>query len=652
MENKDINKVLKKIEDSYGVRIRKLNDFKEQVDSIPSGSLILDEALGVGGYPRGRLVEVYGEFSSGKCVSANSYLFTEEGLLTLKELNPSLKNQTFKELKISLLTNKFLAKSKYIYNDGFKRSLKIFTESGFELIGSLETTKVMVLSGEGLRWVPLKDLKIGDVILIGKEGNVFGKTKIKKSLKQIYEWGKSYGKSFNNKKFPIEIRKAPKEQVIAFLGGLIESVGSIYESCLFFSLPEEWIKIIQLFFLDLGIVSYRKVLINSHLNTLFVIKNNLIRFKLIFNKYCKFCKDIVSSEGLEMIPFGWILMEKFKKFIKPDYRMDLSRKNATRYEIIELLKLFSKYRGNPLYTLLRKVVVGNYAFDEVKELSIIEKEEVWDLTIPFFHNFVANGIVVHNTLLGLLGIASVQKKGGKALFIDAEYTLDLKWAKTLGVNIDELYVIQENCLETVINIIEKILDESLFDLIVVDSVTALIPQKELNGEMEDQNIALQARLMSQALRRLVGKLSKSKAVILFINQLRDNVGVLFGDPSVTPGGRALKFYSSVRIKVGKESGSDIKKDGIKIGHRLKFKVEKNKVAAPFKEGSTLLYYGKGIDEIRELLEYGMLKNVIKLTGNTYIYRESKWVGFEKMLEEFRNNNDLVADLKKDLNLSS
>jgi recombination protein RecA len=128
--------------------------------------------------------------------------------------------------------------------------------------------------------------------------------------------------------------------------------------------------------------------------------------------------------------------------------------------------------------------------------------------------------------------------------------------------------------------------------------------------------------------------------------------VLFGDPSVTPGGRALKFYSSVRIKVGKESGSDIKKDGIKIGHRLKFKVEKNKVAAPFKEGSTLLYYGKGIDEIRELLEYGMLKNVIKLTGNTYIYRESKWVGFEKMLEEFRNNNDLVADLKKDLNLSS
>jgi recombination protein RecA len=647
-KREDFNKVLKKIEDSYGVRIRKLGDFKENIESIPSGSLILDDILGVGGYPRGRLVEVYGEFSSGKCISANSYIFTEDGLLTLKELKSDLKKNEYSKFEVSLLTQSVNAKSSYIYNDGFKRSLRVFTESGFELIGSLETTKIRVLREGGLEWVPLNKLKVGDKILLRGEGSIFGKTKIKKSLKQIYKWGKTYDK---DKEFPLEIRKAPKEQVIAFLGGLIEANGNLYESCLFFSLPKEWIKIIQLFLLNLGIISYRKKLIKNKFDTLFIIKSNLLKFKIIFNKWCKLCKDIVVSNNVEMIPYGHRVMEYFKKSINKDYKIDLYKEHASRAEVIDFLKLFEEYRFNPLYMLLRGMELGNYILDEVKELEVIEKEEVWDLTVPFFHNFVANGIVVHNTLLGLLGIASVQKLGGKALFIDAEYTLDLKWAKTLGVKVEDLYVVQENCLEKVMNILEKFLEESLFDLIVVDSVTALVPQKELEGEMEDQNIALQARLMSQALRKLVGKLSKSKAVVIFINQLRDNVGVMFGDPSTTPGGRALKFYSSVRIKVGKEPGSDIKKDNVKIGHRIKFKVEKNKVATPFKEGSTLLYYSKGIDETRELLEYGLSKEVIKLSGNTYSYKDHKWVGFDKMLDFFKNSSELIDELKKDLGLT-
>lgn len=651
MESSHFEKTLKKIEEAYDVSLKKLGSFCEKVDVIPSGSYILDDALGVGGYPRGRLIEIYGEFSSGKCISSDSYIFSKDGLLTLKEFAPKLKEKEVKIFIKDILTSRGVRKTSHIYNDGIKKVIKVTTSSGFELSGSEENTKILVLTSNGLIWKEMKYLEIGEYVALRIGDNVFGNTLAvrsfsSKSLAKLYEWGKNFDVTQD---FPLKIRKAPKEHVISFLSGLIDAHSSLYEYSLLIQLPSHLTKVIQLFLLNLGIVSYRKNLISNRGSVLFVTGKNLERFREIFvnsniSSHLKEIPDL--DKRRELVPLSNSIVNTFFEEINVSTRINHP---LTKSELAKIVSDYKKYFKLPIFKTLAALANPNWMFDHITKLEE-ETSEVYDFEVPFFQDFVANGIIVHNTLLGLLGIASTQKRGGKALFIDAEYTLDLKWAKVLGVDVDNLYVLQENCFEKVMNVIEKVVDDSLFDLIVVDSVTALVPQKELEGEMEDQNIALQARLMSQALRKLVGKVSKSKTVVLFINQLRDNVGVLFGNPSVTPGGRALKFYSTIRLNVGKESGSDLKENGVKIGHRLKFKVEKNKVAAPFKEGSTLLLYQKGIDEVREILELSIKRKIIEMKGNTYVFGDKKWIGFDNLYEYSLTDPQLIEQLKEKLNL--
>lgn len=225
------------------------------------------------------------------------------------------------------------------------------------------------------------------------------------------------------------------------------------------------------------------------------------------------------------------------------------------------------------------------------------------------------------TTLTLHAIAEVQKQGGTAAFIDAEHAIDPVYAKNLGVNIDELILSQPDSGEQGLEIAETLVRSGAIDLVVVDSVAALVPQVELDGEMSDQQMGLQARLMSKALRKLSGVMNKTDCTIIFINQLREKIGVMFGNPETTTGGRALKFYSSVRVEIRR---SEAIKNGTEIvGNKVNIKVVKNKVAPPFKSTQVDIIYGKGISRDGEVLDLAVEKDIIDKSGAWYAYKGEK-----------------------------
>lgn len=221
------------------------------------------------------------------------------------------------------------------------------------------------------------------------------------------------------------------------------------------------------------------------------------------------------------------------------------------------------------------------------------------------------------TTVALHAIAEVQKQGGQAAFIDAEHALDPKYANALGVNIDELLLSQPDTGEQALEIAEALVRSGAVDIIVVDSVAALVPKAEIEGDMGDSHVGLQARLMSQALRKLSGAINKSNTIAIFINQLREKIGVMFGNPETTPGGRALKFYSSIRLDVRRvesiKMGNDV------VGNRTKIKVVKNKVAPPFKQADVDIMYGEGISKEGSLVDIGTEMDIVNKSGAWYSY---------------------------------
>ena len=251
------------------------------------------------------------------------------------------------------------------------------------------------------------------------------------------------------------------------------------------------------------------------------------------------------------------------------------------------------------------------------------------------------------TTFALHAIAEVQKRGGRAAFIDAEHALDPVYAKNLGVDINELLLSQPDTGEQALEICEALVRSEVVNIIVIDSVAALVPQAEIEGEMGDNHIGLQARLMSQALRKLSGSINKTKTTAIFINQLREKVGVLFGNPETTPGGRALKFYASIRLDVRR---AEQIKDGDRIiGNRTNVKVVKNKVAPPFKSASVDIMYGEGISKDGELIDLAVDINIIEKSGAWYSYNGEKiGQGKENVKIFLKNNPDIREKIEKQI----
>lgn len=249
------------------------------------------------------------------------------------------------------------------------------------------------------------------------------------------------------------------------------------------------------------------------------------------------------------------------------------------------------------------------------------------------------------TTLALSCIAEAQKNGGEAAFIDAEHALDPVYARALGVNVDSLLVSQPDNGEDALSITEALVRSGALDIVVVDSVAALVPRAEIEGDMGDSHVGLHARLMSQALRKLTGVVAKSNTLVIFINQLREKVGVVYGNPEVTTGGRALKFYSSVRIEVRK--GEAIKIAGGEIiGSRTKAKVVKNKVAPPFKEAIFDVMYGTGISKVGELVDLGVQFDIIKKSGAWFSYGETRLgQGRDNVKELFSRDTALAKEIE-------
>ncbi|WP_332446919.1 recombinase RecA [Sphaerochaeta sp.] len=248
------------------------------------------------------------------------------------------------------------------------------------------------------------------------------------------------------------------------------------------------------------------------------------------------------------------------------------------------------------------------------------------------------------TTLALHAIAESQKAGGIAAFIDAEHAMDPGYAKKLGVNIDELWISQPDSGEQALEIAESLVRSGAVDIIVVDSVAALTPQAEIDGDMGDSHMGLQARLMSQALRKLTGLLSKSNTTIIFINQIRMKIGVMFGNPETTTGGNALKFYASVRIEVRKIESLSKGADDI-IGNRIRIKIVKNKVSPPFKKVELDLLFGEGISYIGSVLDAALKYEMLEKSGSWYSYNGEKiGQGRDKTLDFLKDNPDIVVDL--------
>ena len=315
-------------------------------------------------------------------------------------------------------------------------------------------------------------------------------------------------------------------------------------------------------------------------------------------------------------------------------------KNDERMTLDETLKLIQKTYGQGSIMKLGEkqnvdvdvIPSGSIALDYILGVGGYPKGRVIEIYGP-----ESSG----KTTFALHAIAEIQRKEGKAAFIDAEHAIDPLYAQNLGVNIDELILSQPDSGEQALEITEMLAKSGAIDLIVVDSVAALVPQAELNGEMGDAQVGLQARLMSKALRKLTAVLNKSNCTIIFINQLREKVGIMFGNPETTPGGRALKFYSSVRLEVRR--GEAIKNGTELIGNTVNVKVVKNKVAPPFKSCSLELIYGKGLSKEGEILDLAVKYGIINKSGSWYEYDGNKiGQGRDNAKKTLLNDLDMYA----------
>lgn len=316
----------------------------------------------------------------------------------------------------------------------------------------------------------------------------------------------------------------------------------------------------------------------------------------------------------------------------------MSREKALNDAIKQIEKQFGQgsimILGESNAKKLEKISSGSLLIDDALGIGGYPKGRIIEIYGP-----ESSG----KTTLALHAITEAQRAGGQAAFIDAEHALDPQYAQTLGVNLDSLLLSQPDNGEQGLDITETLIRSGAVDIIVVDSVAALVPKSELEGEMIDQSVGLQARLMSKAMRKLSGSISQSNVIVIFINQLREKVGIMFGNPETTPGGRALKFYASVRLEVRK--GETLKKGNELVGSKAKVKIVKNKVASPFKTAEVDIIYGKGISFEGELVDMAVSYDIIQKSGAWFSYEGEKiGQGRDNAREFLKENIDIKNEI--------
>ena len=345
-------------------------------------------------------------------------------------------------------------------------------------------------------------------------------------------------------------------------------------------------------------------------------------------------KHYHTKRTLVRIKKGWNLV------MANEVKIDENKRKALESALSQIEKAYGKGSvmklGDNMHLNVETVPSGSLGLDLALGVGGVPKGRVVEVYGP-----ESGG----KTTVALHMVAEVQKRGGIAGFIDAEHALDPVYAKKIGVDIDNLYISQPDTGEQALEITETMVRSGAVDIVIVDSVAALVQKSEIEGEMGDSHVGLQARLMSQALRKLTAIIGKTNCTVIFINQLREKVGVMFGNPETTTGGRALKYYSSIRLEVRR--GEQIKKDGEAIGNRTKIKVVKNKVAPPFRTAEVDIIYGEGISREGDILDLAVAENIVNKSGAWYAYNGDKiGQGRENAKLFLKEHPDLMEEVEQ------
>lgn len=746
--SKSVDLAIKEIQEKYGDgSIMKLGDARKvDVDVIPTGSISLDLALGVGGIPRGRVIEVYGPESSGKCVRDDTIIFSEHGMLPIRVFG-DLHKLEFQKKEVYVYSENCFEKTSHFYNGGLKKTIKVVTSYGYEIEGT-PNHRIRVLDKDGgYLFRRLDELQPTDHVAIQRGQNCFGKgfdlsgfayeikknnSRGKRFAKRILDEdlaklmgyligdGDTSGNGFqkNNismtiadpiieadfqklcmrlfseeakvtpdrrtksvkrlvihntegrkflqycgleygtagtKLIPWSIMCAPKEIVASFLRTLFECDGCVTGATIeYCSKSKQLTQQVQTVLLNFGITSRVKERFNKKYGTSyqylyiygqsdlqkysqeigFIHPDAVKKLSAYINKK----RRSKAKTNIDILPLNSKLKEFFTFFNSQvrktnredwDYISDpLSIKSPhalTYYSLGRILGHFEEGRNLPQYQYLQQIYDLGFFWDRIENTEQ-SQSHVLDFTVPKNATFTGNGFVNHNTTLCLHLVAEMQKKGGVCAYVDAEHALDPEYAKRIGVKINDLLISQPDTGEQALEIVETLVRSGGVSLVVIDSVAALTPRAEIEGEMDQQHMGLQARLMSHALRKLTAIVSKTGTTVVFINQIRMKIGIMFGNPETTTGGLALKFYASVRIEIRRsaqiQSGEKI------VGNRVKVKIVKNKVAAPFRTAEFDIMYNEGISKAADLVNTGVALEVVNKSGAWYNFLPAGKAGGE------------------------
>ncbi len=715
------------------------------IEVIPTGSIALDVALGIGGLPRGRVVEIYGPESSGKCLTAGTYVWTDHGLETVAELfrraglevSCTSRITDVRELGLRAVNEHAeLEPIAALTHNNRKQVRKLRLRSG-RSVEATHNHPLRVVSERGfVVWREAGRIQVGDTVVSGTFGAVeaacgdelsedesvflgylvaegslgyrervrftntdadvaaeyvalaeqlFG-VEVRCYNSQEYDISgvafrrrmrDDYGLEYVNaadKCVPHRVRTGGHKAQRAFLSALFEGDGRIDTSSTVGlgtaspTLAEQ----VQLLLLGLNIPSsvraswredyqrnYWTVTINPAQVHRFLDEigfRSPRRQGQVERGFRRSSRD----PQVENVPHIAGLIRDLRDDVGGDrqfdriagelFRRDMNR-GCSRQRLRQIVDWAQQRSvrlstsGRAILSHLQVLADARLTFEPVVEIIDAGLQPTFDLMLPQTHSFVANGILSHNTTVALHAVASAQAGGGVAAFIDAEHALDPEYARALGVDTDSLLVSQPDTGEQALEIADMLIRSGALDIIVIDSVAALVPRAEIEGEMGDSHVGLQARLMSQALRKITGALSNSGTTAIFINQLREKIGVMFGSPETTTGGRALKFYASVRLDVRR---IETLKDGADaVGNRTRVKVVKNKVAPPFKQAEFDIVYGEGISREGSLIDVGVEQGLIRKSGAWYTYESDQLgQGKENVRSFLRDNPDLADEIEK------